>query len=268
MDVSKLGVPSLDGRKSYRDWATAVRAQLQVKGLWSYVESAAAADKSKISAEEMQGRMKALGIIVLTIDRNIRERWRLISDPYDLFRELADTYGKADPSEGAAKLAQLLMLKASASESVNLFYTRILTLTSEITASGIAVSDEVIISRLINGFDREYEIIALQRAAQPQGKRWKVTEVLTHMEVLEATRALSVTGVQNGGGGRGQQAQALWNRGVPNDATHHAPNAPPRKETRRCFNCNKKGHIARDCRKPKKAHPTRTNKEAQPSKAT
>ena len=255
MGLKYDSIPKLRGAKDWDLWRIRIRALLAEKGYIDAINSRKEFSKNttkeiieSYNEERKKISIKAAAIIRLTLDdapliqtKNIEE-----SDAEELYNRLKTLYEpKGFSSEFLiAKELFSTTLKRS-NNSIENYLTKIRSLTDDLSARDKAIPVEIIAAYTLNNLTKEYDYIV---AAINQSFRNKEQIDLDNLfsQIVDESRRIQDK--------EEKEEVALYTKTKNTD----------RKEPKRCFYCEKIGHIARNCRIKKKEE----EKEEKEEKAT
>ena len=134
---------------------------------------------------------------------------------------------------------QLNAMRQMAGESYTRFAERVLEVLEKLEDTSFEAADELAANALVRGLRESSEKGSLVLLLTPHvetGFNRVMTELKSATRLLESAREQTAP--------KDKEGRAMQSEGEK-----------PKKDTRKCFNCGKQGHIARNCRLPKKEKP-------------
>lgn len=267
----------LKGLSNYYVWALKMRAVLRAEGQWAITEEeqSPTAFPVTIDGEALtepqlkKKKMLAFRLLLLSVSDDLVDMIAEHSDPAKAWKTLKDQFHSGDQSQILTLMGQLQTLKMNEGGSVEDYLKRARELKNRLGSMGEKLSDRNVNQIVLNGLPRSYEgtIQTLTHLDATMSfdklsasllseahRREHRSQLLKDEEALAATynkqatsQATSDRGFtpNRGRGGRWPQGTRGRGRGY-----YGYPRMPII-----CFNYNKPGHYARDCRAPRNPHP-------------
>ena len=210
---------------NYVTWAGMVRLVLEKDKLW---DSVSGARPSTITPEYAAKLYSAKAVIGLYAGPEHILTTSALDDPSDLWKTFKERYEVSCAARKLTLRRELTSLRKSSEESVASFLERALMLRQKLMLAGGAMDDgelqQLVTAGLPDSFEAATLILSMQKSVQMAEFR----------QQLVAAESLT-------------QSTKHW-RG---DATGFAARARPGVKDLRCYWCNQKGHLQRNCAKYK-----------------
>ena len=159
----------------------------------------------------------------------------------DVWDRLHESYGIHNAATSLRILGKYWTLKKTANETVMQYYTRALSLASELRESGEKISETDMVATIMNGLPRKYNLVKVTIHASggmPALDRLKMILINEESDMV-------------GDGDMLVHGNTQYEQGEISSQPSFARlgHAKQRKKfTRKCYKCGKKGHMARQCR--------------------
>ena len=239
-DIEKFGVKKLDV-DNYATWSTKMKYLLITKGYWDVVL------QTPSTANDPTDR-KALAMIGLCVEDHHLTTIESCNNAKEAWDTLAAVY-KAKSTALVLKLKkELNALKKLPDEPVTKYVARARSIRDQLQAAGHKISDDDVVLAVLAGLPSEYDMLVcvLENAATTP----TLQDVLSKALMVEQREIP----IEEGNG------MALFTK-------TSKQKFKPRKEKRRCFHCNKPGHVIADCRQRKAEESKRSTSDGRPGLA-
>ena len=234
---------------NYVPWSIRMKARLITKGLWSAVAS----DMPDATTDQ-----KALSLIILHVKDHHLMTLAECATAKVAWETLKSTYEAKTNARKLLLRRELTQLKMGATEPLTVYAARAKDLKAQMSAAGNKVDDQEVAMQFLAGLPPTYGMISTVLVSSD--RPLKIDEMLPKLLPIEqlaqperpSEAALytnapgSTAGRGNGGRGNGRSTAG---RGNGRRSSSNHPQL--RMSDRRCFYCDKNGHIARDCQKKK-----------------
>jgi hypothetical protein len=215
-------VPKLNGQ-NYHDWKFAISMVLRHSGCWDVITE-------KVTASTRDAQSKAeegLTSIGLTIEPSQYQYIRDCSDGIDAWKALKKVYEKNSRANRIALKRQFYGYIHDIEQSIQVYITGVTGLATRLKAIGVKLEDADIMDVLLFNLDQSWSNIAATLCA--------TTDELN--VIADVTGPLLDEEGRRGGPPNGDTEAAMFSR---------------TRRTITCYNCQKQGHISRDCKEPRK----------------
>jgi hypothetical protein len=225
-------VPKLDGQ-NYHDWKFAMSMVLRRAGCWEVVSTKT--EESKKDEAWTKAAEEALSYIGLTVMPNQYSHIRTATNGAEAWKALADVYEKNSRATRISLKRQFYGFRHDTSASIQEYISGITTLAARIEAIGITLTPNDITDVLIFNLDESYSSIAAS-----------LTAAKGELTVADVTSAIiDEEGRRSGSSDRVKDSES-------NSKEENVAYYAHSQKSIKCFNCGKMGHMARNCRAPKK----------------
>eukprot|EP00963_Diacronema_lutheri_P001188 scaffold75_cov392-Pavlova_lutheri.AAC.2 len=215
---------------------------MEEAGLDDVLENAKSHDEMDAETKQKSKMVRAAMLRrVNKEERSLLQRDRMLSAK-DVWDRLHASYGIQNAATSMRTLGKYRTLKKMPSESVMQYYTRALSLASELRESGEKISEADIVATTLNGLPRDYNLVKTTINASGE------------MPTLDRLKMILVNEEYNMQGDDVVMEQAHMNhdrsetRSQPLVARVGHAKEKKRKFNGKCYKCGKQGHMARYCR--------------------
>lgn len=230
MSTALPPIEKLRGRENYDSWKFAVKTYLEHEELWDCVEGTET-DAKKIT--------KAKSKIILLVEPINYVHIQNAADAKDVWNCLQKAFEDNGLTRRVGLLRTLITTRLEDSENVEDYVNKIVGTAHKLSNVGLIVSEEWVGTILLAGLSKEYEPMIM--GIESSGV--KVTGDSIKTKLLQDIKSTSRESAMFSGEHKKTQKP---------DSTYVRNNSVKKI---RCFQCNKYGHYARNCDKPKKEKP-------------
>lgn len=228
--MGKDKIDKLKGRDNYDEWKLAAKWQLQIKGFWPCIEGTDTDQAKNMIAIATIGSMLESSCYACILDCETgKAAWNALAKMYDD----NGTLRRMD------LLKYLIRLELNDCDSMEDYINKMMTTHQKLTKSGTVIADGLVAQIMLAGLPDQYRPMVM--AIANCGKDLTTDFVKTNL-VQEVKHEKP-----NG------ESSAL----VVKNAKHKEQQQHQRKKTPNvtCFECNERGHYARNCPKKTKSKP-------------
>jgi hypothetical protein len=195
--------------------------------------------------ELVDARQKKLAhcVIELTVAPELRSTIRECADARSAWAKLQDLFASESLAREEQLEAEINELQMRAEETALSYLSRAKELKTQLTLAGGSITDRRMVSKFLRGLTPPYKewVRSMQAMAQVQKLGLDLESVGSAL--LEQEQTLTTELKAN------TQLTALAASAAPQKPQHSAKRNNPNIK---CFNCGKRGHIARRCKAPKR----------------
>lgn len=234
--------PKLDG-SNYADWKVDVKMALAAKGLDKFIDlTITPPTDATLLAEFNEKKSKTLGFLYLTLSREIKRLLSSATDPAKAWDILKKTYEPTSRARIAMLRHAFITCKPTNDERIECFLNRVREAAAALAEAGTTVPDSEISYQMIGSLPPEYNgvVLNIYQWSDADFTSEKVKDAIT----TEADR-LRVKNIVH------ESSSEVMNT-QQKKGYDYKSNVYKKKDTRKCYNCGRLGHIAPQCRKPKK----------------
>lgn len=230
---------------NYPTWAIQMKLILDEMGLLGLIEGTEPGpedgDTASVNAynEKVKRTMRT---IVLAVEDDILLNVMSITDPREIWAELELTLKPKSRLLRLVCYQQLVTAQMHQGEDMQDYVNRIRQLAVDAVNAGCEPpSEEFICHIMINGLPEPYASAVM------------VTETFNEAEyTIQRIETLLVGEFQRQASLKKAESKKIPPAGEGSALSMPCSKAGQRKELRKCFNCNLQGHLAKDCKKPKR----------------
>jgi hypothetical protein len=228
-------IDRLVGRDNYVTWKFAVEAYFKLEDLWNCVEGTNVDEKKEIKARsKLILLLDPINYVHVQSATTCKEVWECLQQAFDdsgLYRKVA-------------LLRDLITTTLDSSRNVDDYVTKIMSTAHKLRNIHFNIDDEWLGTLMLAGLPETYKpMIREGESLESSGIKISAdsikTKLLQEVQCSESTAFLT----KKSGNGN-YNAVKVHNKGP------------------RCFNCNKHGHMARNCRAPKKKNIMNEDKQS------
>jgi hypothetical protein len=264
----------LEGASNFNAWKCRILNILEESDLDELVTRVIEEPTSNTGRAAYKKRQaKAKRIIFDSVKDNMMPIIGHLRTAKDCFDALANLYEKKAPTQKRILKKQLRTLRMGKDETIVAFFSKIAQTRDQLTAIGVVVDDDDLVQTAVDGLPESWGIFLASvngREAQPNFER------LWH-DCLEEEGRLKSRNEHSIVRDHALSAKAKrWKKFPQPKGKGKKPQGKlshlnPHLSKVRCFNCNKLGHYAKDCRNPPsqqrrkgKFHASVATEEAEP----
>ena len=218
---------------NYFTWVVEAEAALCLKGLWGAVEE----DSEFLALDANQKKKKqreARGFLILCISPLIRERIVVTDTPKKIWEGLQSRFCQTTTERKASLVEQLTRAEQKSGESVATFIGRVETLQRRLLEGhSETVSDDILVGILLKGVASKF---------QQTIEALRCMDTLT-LRLVKDKLIAADDRMRNAAGRKEDDGGAYQARGHEKRGSGQQKNGG----RRRCYNCGKVGHMAKNC---------------------
>eukprot|EP00170_Pyropia_yezoensis_P005414 contig_22006_g5428 len=241
--ISKLDVDN------YLHWSIEIEHVLRLKGCWDAVAPVAGVGIEGVQAGDMvedalsaDREQRALSTMALTVKPHHLATFRLHSTARGVWEALERDFRSRGPAQMLNLRRELANLRMAKDESILRYFNRGKTLAWEIFSLGDPADDAHLVTSLLIGLPKKYELTATVLSAQPELTVQRAQEQLQAAEARLVLDARAHDGPRAKDKGNALAAADGGRKGRRGDRGQ-----PYKRRDARCYGCNKMGHIRRNC---------------------
>lgn len=231
-DVTKPTVEYLDV-DNYATWSIRMQALLLSKGLWSAVTG---------TSTDEEKDQKALAQIILHVKDHHLMTVGNCATAKIAWDTLKATYQAKTNARKMILRRELTQLKMSATEQLSVYASRAKTIQAQMSAAGDDVKDQELAMQFLAGLPPAYGMISTVLTASD--KELKIDEILPKLLPVEQTIKPEHT---SEAALAAKPGNGYKHRGYSNRGKGLQRQSPQQQDNRRCYYCNRRGHLQHDC---------------------
>lgn len=208
---------------NYATWARRMKYLLIIKGLWSAVTSTTVdPDKNEKAMAQIGLHMKDHHLATLERCTTAKQAWQ----------ELESIFQAKSNARKRQLRKELSQLKMGVAEPLTKYVARAKEIQNQLRAAGHEVADQEVVWAVLAGLPQQYETVVTVLESSTDAEL-KLDDLLPKLLPVEHKLY--------------HQESSSWHNEAALAAKRY-PGNQRRKETRICYKCGKRGHIAKDCR--------------------
>lgn len=234
---------------NYLQWSIEIEHVLRLKGCWDAVAPVAGVRIAGIQAggmvEDALGadrEQRAMSTMALTVKPHHLATFRLHPTARGVWEALERDFRSRGPARMLNLRRELANLRMPRDESILRYFNRGKTLAWEISSLGDPTDDAHLVTSLLMGLPKKYEVTATVLSAQPELTVQRAQEQLQAAEARLALDARTHDGQRAKDKGNALAAAEGGRKGRRGDRGQQY-----RRRDVRCYGCNEMGHIRRNC---------------------
>ena len=261
MESKEFGtIPRFSGNASeFPTWKFLIMAQLRARGMANLVKekinevmdaTIAGDDKAKKKwekelAEKKEADSKCFALLLSAIPIETASGLIACETSHDVWIKLLALFEQQSRVSKTMLLQKFYGLDYQSGETIAAYLARVEGLVSQLKSAGVALDEVTVVTKVLGTLPQEYAGVLPMWDDKPESEYNMVnlTASLTRQE-LRMSAGVSFES-------RALAAKADKEKNA-SDKRHNGKHSKPTKETRKCFNCGKIGHLAAKCRKPKR----------------
>ncbi|CAG9132206.1 unnamed protein product [Plutella xylostella] len=218
-----MNIEKLTGRENYSTWSFAVQAYMQLEDLWQCTEVSPNTDI------EIKKDVKAKSKLILLIDPMLYVHIREAKTTKEVWDNLTRAFDDSGLSRKVGLLKDLINTTLETSSCVEDYVNKIMTAAHRLRNIGFKVDDEWLGTLMLAGLPDLYKpmIMAIESSGVQISADLIKTKLLQEIKATETTAYFS------------------------NSKHQHQKYNPHHKQGQqkgpRCYNCNKYGHLGKNC---------------------
>jgi len=220
---------------NYRSWKFNMKMMLVQRELWQHVtgEATLPADHTPQEAERFNNKEnKALATIALGVEPEHQIHILDCDKASDAWESLQRTFEPKSRARILQLKKQMLSIKLEQSETMNSYLARLKTCSDSLKEVGYEFRDDDLAYAMLSCLPDTYDGIVMT-LANLDDKKFKSTKVKEILMNEYERRAMKESG----------HAEER-----PKKEAHHQTKEHTKEKKRRCFKCDKIGHLANNCR--------------------
>ncbi|KAG6442871.1 hypothetical protein O3G_MSEX002584 [Manduca sexta] len=224
MTTNTLSIQKLTGRDNFSTWKFAMEAYLQHEELWECITSVDSVDNKK--------DIKAKSKIILSIDPQLYVHVQDASTAKLVWDKLSKAFEDSGLLRKVGLLRDLINTNLNSSTNVEDYINKIMSAAHKLRAIGFSVDDEWLGTLMLAGLPEEYKPMIM--GIESSGI--KISADLIKTKLLQEVRSDTTT--------------AFYVKSNKYKNSQHNKNKTTYSEKPkgpRCFNCNKHGHVSKQC---------------------
>lgn len=215
---------------NYDSWKVLMKSALIYNGLWKYVQVVKPEGNPADWSDEKE--QKALAFIILSVEKELLVHIRNAESANDAWKILDKIFNGATPSRKVSLYKKLIQLKCDENDEIAEHITKFVSIVDQLLSLGIKFDDEITAIVLLGSLPTSFENFVI--AIETRDELPKLE--LLKSKIIEESDRQKQTGKST--------AEAVLQIKTHNNRV---------AKQLICYNCNKPGHISRNC--PEKQKP-------------
>ncbi|KAI8124587.1 Retrovirus-related Pol polyprotein from transposon TNT 1-94 [Lucilia cuprina] len=244
MSSSTFQIDKLDN-SNYDTWCVQMKCILVQSDLWSIANGTVVKPADKVQSELWQQKNeKALATIILSVKTNQLNYIKNCKSALEAWKKLGDVYRPSGPIRKVTLYKKLLNLRMSETTSMSEYLNSFTEISERLAEVGIEIAEELLVIILLSSLPKDFEnfIIAIEtRDSLPS------LDLLKIKLIEEGDRR-----IQHGDGDEAvvvsQQAFVARSKQHMKNKNNNNSNNNSNGRKVKCYNCGKRGHLAKNCR--------------------